>query len=463
MTRTDEILTPDGVTLPEVPEPVIEHCVQFELLYAELVAALDALATTSDQRSGSASSDTVLFEAADGVLTATTADYHSRTTIRLGRIAKTDGALAVRFGEIRKLLAALAKGRTKRDVSGLVVEVAGVKTTSFTQEWADRWDTSLTYSPRFREYTGKLAEARAYAADLTTDGYRLPLETTDAGAFPPSPELHLEHASTVSVDRLELLDVLGRVVPSAGTDDTLPGLTGVLLLPEAGRLTVFATNRYRVVGGTVAATGDLPMSVPARFTTISARLLLASVKKMTNEQVTLVLSADGDLHSVVTDGTTTLVVSNLTGEERITKFFDEVADTTIEVDRAGLTELVVRATAISRAKLDKDAKVMVLVEGGAITPIPTLGDLRRPAEIAAPSLPAEVRGVHEDVLMMLDPAYLSATLQVLRSERAVLGLSGGDAAAYVKPLLVWEAGGSSYRQPGWLGALVMPIRFSRWW
>jgi DNA polymerase-3 subunit beta len=92
------------------------------------------------------------------------------------------------------------------------------------------------------------------------------------------PQLPGQPAATGIVDGALLATAAAQVVPSASRDDTLPMLTGVSLEFEAARLTLAATDRYRLAVRTVAfdpvdAAVQASVLVPARTLAEVARTM----------------------------------------------------------------------------------------------------------------------------------------------------------------------------------------------
>lgn len=457
-----EIVTPEGMVLPEVPPPVVEHAVSFQVGLTELEVALAALSVAAPGNRSEVD-DAVLFEAAGGELTATVDRYDRRATYRLGRVADRDGRVAVRYTELRRVLAAMGKGKANRDRAPLEARVASTVTLSQALSVVDRFDaTREQWDRRWREYTGALEAARSYTADLSCDGYRLPLEPRgDAESFRPSRMVEEKNPSyAVSVDRAELLDLLTRIVPTAGTDDTLPGLTGVVVhVPRAAVLSLAATNRYVATEGSIAARGAGESIIPLGVhTTLAGKPLLAAVKRMTGERVMLTLARCEDGWSSVSDGITTVEFRDLHGETRYGRLLGLAPDASAVVSRTELVDLVTRSAALSAAKTGKDAYVWLLVDTDMIAPIPALEGVD-PEDTAAPSTPAELSGLPRRMWLRFDPAVLLAALAAVRGERVRLAWRGHDVAKMSYGLMsITDVGVPPQGRPGWFEAIAMPVR-----
>ncbi|MGV0101266.1 DNA polymerase III subunit beta family protein, partial [Streptomyces californicus] len=84
---------------------------------------------------------------------------------------------------------------------------------------------------------------------LITDHLTVPLDPHPVGEYTPAP---MPAPIAATVDAADLHRQLQRVIPAAGTDGTLPTLTGVRMVLTAQTLTLTGTDRYRV------AVADLP-------------------------------------------------------------------------------------------------------------------------------------------------------------------------------------------------------------
>lgn len=135
------------------------------------------------------------------------------------------------------------------------------------------------------------------------------------------------------------------VTIAAGTDFTLPTLTGVQFTPENGGLTVAATDRYRLAVAHVPNVDLPPMLVPAGILKLAAKVF----KK---EQYVLILTDaprdTGETRVEFTAGDITIITRLMDGE--FPKFRQLIPDTldatyTTDIPRVALKETV-RAVAL---------------------------------------------------------------------------------------------------------------------
>lgn len=132
---------------------------------------------------------------------------------------------------------------------------------------------------------------------LTSDGESLTVAGGPVSVTVPrlaDPDSQYPAWPVVSADYVAIADgaelgaAITRVARCAGSDDTLPVLTCVLLQATAGEVTLVATDRYRLAAETVAWTG--PES-PRQFT-IPARPLGLMVKPAAGHKITITAPDD---------------------------------------------------------------------------------------------------------------------------------------------------------------------------
>ncbi|MGY0466844.1 DNA polymerase III subunit beta [Kitasatospora sp. cg17-2] len=114
--------------------------------------------------------------------------------------------------------------------------------------------------PKSAEVDLELSGARLI---LTAGSARFTLPTLPVEEYPALPAAP---DSVLTVEGDALADAVAQAVVAAGTDHSLPALTGVQMMLEGSRLTLAATDRYRfaVRELTVRPTGTLPAAEPVR-------------------------------------------------------------------------------------------------------------------------------------------------------------------------------------------------------
>jgi DNA polymerase-3 subunit beta len=138
-----------------------------------------------------------------------------------------------------------------------------------------------------------------HPVDVTVDGSRLTISCGSARFTLPTmpvedyPRLPSMPTTAGTVDSSEFATAVGQVAIAAGRDDTLPMLTGVRLEIEGDRITLAATDRYRLaVRGLAWNPGD-PSAEPAQVL-VPARTLADAAKSLaSSEALTIALSSTG--------------------------------------------------------------------------------------------------------------------------------------------------------------------------
>ncbi|HKF17189.1 MAG TPA: DNA polymerase III subunit beta [Candidatus Dormibacteraeota bacterium] len=165
------------------------------------------------------------------------------------------------------------------------------------------------------EFTSAIGEERL-DLELHTPGFRLLLRTAsyeteiqgiDPEEFPPAPTADGGEQVTLPADRL--VDAIADTLAAASTDEARPVLTGVRLSAANHRLTLTATDGYRLAERTVAADrgGKLRATVPARTMVEVARLFRSAqgdVEVILAQQGNQVFfrGSEGEVSSRVIDG-----------------------------------------------------------------------------------------------------------------------------------------------------------------
>jgi DNA polymerase III subunit beta len=138
-----------------------------------------------------------------------------------------------------------------------------------------------------------------HPVDVTVDGSRLTITCGSARFTLPTmpvedyPRLPTMPSTAGTVDSAGFATAVAQVAIAAGRDDTLPMLTGVRLEIEGERITLAATDRYRLaVRELVWNPGD-PSAEPAQVL-VPARTLAEATKSLsTSESMTIALSSTG--------------------------------------------------------------------------------------------------------------------------------------------------------------------------
>jgi DNA polymerase III subunit beta len=138
-----------------------------------------------------------------------------------------------------------------------------------------------------------------HPVDVTVDGSRLTISCGSARFTLPTmpvedyPRLPTMPTTAGTVASSDFATAVAQVAIAAGRDDTLPMLTGVRLEIEGDRLTLAATDRYRLAVRELAWNPGDPSAEPAQVL-VPARTLADAAKSLsTSESMTIALSSTG--------------------------------------------------------------------------------------------------------------------------------------------------------------------------
>ncbi|MDQ2583073.1 DNA polymerase III subunit beta [Saccharothrix yanglingensis] len=237
-------------------------------------------------------------------------------------------------------------------------------------------------------------------------------------------------------------EAVSQVAVAAGKDDTLPMLTGVRLEIGEGKLTLVATDRFRLAMREFpwepnAGLGEVAVLVPAKTLNDSAKTLGASGAK-----VQLSLAANDGLLGLSGTGrrTTTRLLDADFPKYRQLLPSEHSAAAIIEVD--ALVQAIKRVSLVA----ERGTQVRLeFVEAGLR--LSAGGDDEGSAE---EELPVQYDG--DPVTIAFNPNYLLEGLQAVRTPRAHLSFTTPSRPALLKP--VDEDGNVA---PGYL-YLLMPVR-----
>lgn len=318
-------------------------------------------------------------------------------------------------------------------LSGFDFEVAAKATVPATIGEAGR---AVVSGRLLAEITRSLPSA---PVELTSEGNRLVLScgssrftlpTMPVEDYPQLPDLP---PTAGRVSSSEFAQAVAQVVVAAGRDDTLPVLTGVRIEIDGDRLTLAATDRYRLavreLGWRPEGT-DLPAAalVPARNIAEAARALAGS-----DEDVTIALSssgAGGETLVGFSNSTRRTTTRLLDGEyPRYRSLIPDHHTAEASIDAAALTDAVKRVSLVAQ----RTSPVRLSFESGQLLLEAGTG------EDAQASETLEVSYDGEPLTIAFNPQFLLDGLGVLDSPSARLTftdpkrpavMSGGDGVGY---------------------------------
>ncbi|MHB8452355.1 MAG: DNA polymerase III subunit beta [Mycobacteriales bacterium] len=279
-----------------------------------------------------------------------------------------------------------------------------------------------------------LADSTHVTLSCGTSRFELPtLPTEDYPALPDLPEESGRLTGAV------FAAAVTQVAVAAGHDDLLPFLTGIRIDIEGDRLTLAATDRYRLAVRELPwrPSGDpeqIPPSalVPARTLAETAKALAGS-----DAEVVIALGAVGDNMAGFVSGGRVTTTRLIDGEfPRYRSLLPTQLDSQAEVSTAELAEAVKRMSLV----LSRTSPVRLTFTSGEVVLEAAAGDGATATEHIAADFDAAATTV------AFNPEYLLAGLAVLDSDRARIGLT--DPA---KPAVI-SGKSPDYRY------LIMPVR-----
>ncbi len=296
--------------------------------------------------------------------------------------------------------------------------------------------------------------------DLVVDGARATINCGNSRFSLPTmpvedyPQLPVMPQLAGTVPAEQLAHAVAQVAIAAGRDDTLPMLTGVRLEIEGERLTLAATDRFRL------AVRELDWS-PEDTTQSSAVLIPAR----TLAEVAKALAGAGTVKLALSAGDGMLGVAG-GGRRATTRLLDAEFPRfrqliPAEHTSAAVIEVTALTEAIKRVALVTDRVAQVRMEF-------TEDGLRLAAGgddvgSAEEELPCELDGA--PLMIAFNPGYLIDSLGALHTERALLTFTTPNRPALVRPAPTTEADpgtdgvpqGIGEPVPGYLH-LLMPVR-----
>lgn len=329
----------------------------FTAVRGDIAAALAATRLAITKRSTPLMSG--LLVTTDGA-SATFAAISDETAVRVTIPASgTEGRWLLPHGSAREVLAAAAKGETKR-----VADAMPVSFSSHTE-------------------TGEPI--------VTAAGFTIPLSNVLNEQIDEFPEFPSTPSVVASVDRAEFAAAVNRVLVAAGADALLPSLMHVNMVVEAGHLYLETTDRYRLAIASVPAIG---VTTDARAL-IPATLLADALKHLTDDRIHLhVGSADGKTRAALSDESVE-VSTDVDGTYDFPKVRGLVRNdypVTATVSAAALQRAAAKATAFSKA-LDSSGAVAVTFSSGGVTVAPNAPDAT--AGVSAPEVEGTVHGLND--------------------------------------------------------------------
>ncbi len=296
--------------------------------------------------------------------------------------------------------------------------------------------------------------------DLVVDGSRATINCGNSRFSLPTmpvedyPQLPAMPQLAGSVAAGELAQAVAQVAVAAGRDDTLPMLTGIRLEIEGPRLTLAATDRFRLAVREIDWEPGEDMADASSAVLIPARTLAEVAKTLAGAgTVELSLSAGEGMLGITGGGrraTTRLL------DAEFPRFRQLIP---AEHTSAAIIEVAPLVEAIKRVALVTDRVAQVRMEFGDDGLRLTAGG--DDVGSAEEELPCELDG--GELTIAFNPGYLLDSLGALHTDRAQLTFTTPNRPALVRPVKSAPAGEGAAEEtagdsaPGYLH-LLMPVR-----
>jgi DNA polymerase III subunit beta len=240
---------------------------------------------------------------------------------------------------------------------------------------------------------------------------------------------------------------VAQVSVAAGRDDTLPVLTGVRVEIEGERITMAATDRYRLAVRELAWTPE--QTGLSALALVPARTLADTAKSLASaDKVTVALSAGGSGDGLIGfEGSGRLTTSRLLDGEfpKYRSLLPTESRSVATVETAALAESVRRVALVA----ERNSPIRLTFTDGALTLEAGSGDEAQASE----SLDAGLAG--DDISIAFNPGYLLDGLGALDAAHARLSFTEPSRPAVLSGASTPDAPvDDDYRY------LLMPVRLS---
>ncbi|MEP6979354.1 MAG: DNA polymerase III subunit beta [Nakamurella sp.] len=250
---------------------------------------------------------------------------------------------------------------------------------------------------------------------------RFSLPTMPVEDYPALPEMP---SASGTIDGADFAEAVSQTAISAGRDETLPMLTGVRVEIEGDKLTLAATDRFRLAVRELSWLPSTPQISTAVL--VPARTLAEAAKTLGGSHAVPVTLALGDgLLGLESGGRRTTVRLLDVEFVKYRSLLPTSHTTTVEVSVATLTEAIKRVALVT----DRGHHLRLQVTDGALT-LTAGGDDEGRAE---EQLQVDADG--SELLIAFNPTYLLDGLSVLRTERVKLAFTTPARPALLLPVM----------------------------
>jgi len=278
---------------------------------------------------------------------------------------------------------------------------------------------------------------------VTCGSSRFTLLTLPVEDYPTLPEMP---GASGSLRGDVFAAAVAQVSVAAGRDDTLPVLTGVRLEIEAEKITMAATDRYRLAVRDLAWTPE--QAGLSAIALVPARTLADTAKSLASaDKVTVALAGGAGEGLVGFEGSGRRTTSRLLDGEfpKYKSLLPAESASVATVETAGLVESVRRVALVA----ERNSPIRLSFSGGEVTLEAGSGDEAQASE----SLDAGLTG--DDISIAFNPAYLLDGLGALDAAYAEMRFTASTRPAVIAGKDSADSiAGDDYRY------LLMPVRLS---
>jgi len=234
---------------------------------------------------------------------------------------------------------------------------------------------------------------------LTCGSARFSLQTMPVEDYPTLPDMP---AATGTVQSDVFAHAVAQAVTAAGRDDMLPVLTGVRIEIEGERVSLLATDRFRLSQRELGWSPRTPDESVAAL--VPAKVLADTAKSLTSgSEVTIALAASGSGDGIIgfegaaAGGVRRTTTRLLDGEfPKVRSLFPSEHQTVATVDKGELIEAVKRVALVA----ERNTAVQLAFSDGVLTLDAGSGDEAQASE----SIQATING--EDITTGFNPQFL---------------------------------------------------------
>ncbi|MFG2667560.1 hypothetical protein ACGFY6_25375 [Streptomyces sp. NPDC048387] len=435
MTTSETQVATSTAAKKEEKEPV-KPTANFAGIHAEIIGALNFAEFGIAPKAQPPAQRGVLIETGGNHVVFSAYDFDTAVLVMVPAATPAGkGSSLLDFPELKKTLAAMVAGETKAVAAQTRVSLAGDL--------------------------------------LATEHLTVPITTHDIHAYTQPLEAV---PAMATMDARTFLAQLNRVLPTAGTDDTLPVLTGIQVTLDGETLTMAATDRYRFAVAEVPVTATVQPPKKPLTVLIPAATLSALAKRLKTHEGPVgigLLTADraeGEpvvilptARATLSLGAITITMRSLDGSlPKYGKLFPETCETSVRLDRATTVRALKKAQGVLTAKGLKNSPVMLAWDtDGNLTLAPRLDTTEGDARTKGMPIPTTItHGTGEGLrggLAAFNPSFLLDALGTFTSDTITLHLGEMKNGQISKPALFTEGpemAGQGYKH------LLMNVRLS---